>query len=446
MKVLLSVDNDIKSLKIWLNYIRHVWPEIMMDVILIDLTVDDEVKMFASGQNDITYVYFEEEITTGKAFNTVIKELAIEDDILISDVYHLPLLGGFAGLREALYGTADAFAAGPLSNSFVWEQHIEWKDAEDAFEWSEICREGEIEEVLLLNPGVILFCKNVVDQDSTFDDEAPDVNNMIIEKCIREFIDHGRMYVNKSTGFWDTRSEIYSFIDRLDLSFLEKKHGIHYLNVRGNGRLVERIKDCDISKDSEIKVLEVGCDCGGTLFRIKKAYPNARLYGSDINEKALKYAAEFAEVRVNNIEDRNLDFGINDFDIIIFGDVLEHLRDPLSTLLYCRELLKPGGRVAASIPNLMNIEVIKYLLDGYFPYSEAGLLDKTHIHMFTYNQIIMMFENEAGYKIEQMSMFGDVSSDDEKLIDELTKLGKAEKFMYQAYQYQVIARVEQENN
>ncbi len=359
MKVLLSADNDIKSLKTWLNYIRDVWPELMMDVILIDLTAEDEIRKYASEQSDITYVFFEEKITAGKAFNDVIRELEIEDDILISDIYHLPLLGGYSGLREVLYETADAFATGPLSNSFIWEQHIEWRDAEDAFIWSETKRETENEEVLLLNPGVVLFKKSVVDQERTFDDKAPDVNNMIIEKCIREFIDHGRMYVSKNSGFWDTRSEIYLFIDRLNIDFLEKKHGIHYLNVRGNGRLIERIKDCDISKDSEIKVLEIGCDCGGTLFRIKKTYPNARLYGTDINEEALKYAAEFAEVRTNNIEDQNLDFGINYFDIIIFGDVLEHLHDPLSTLLYCKKLLKPGGRVAASIPNLMNIEAAR---------------------------------------------------------------------------------------
>lgn len=163
---------------------------------------------------------------------------------------------------------------------------------------------------------------------------------------------------------------------------------------------------------------------------------------TDINEGALKFAAEFAEVQVNNIEDHNLDFGVNEFDLIIFGDVLEHLRDPLGTIVFCKTLLKRGGRIVASIPNLMNIEVMRYLLDGYFPYAEVGLLDKTHIHMFTYNEIIHMFVDQAGYTIENMSMNGQLSGDNDRLADELLKLGKAEKFMYQAFQYQIVARMD----
>ena len=48
---------------------------------------------------------------------------------------------------------------------------------------------------------------------------------------------------------------------------------------------------------------------------------------------------------------------------------------------------------------------------------------------------------EAGYIIEKMSMVGSLDGENDKLADELVRLGKAEKFMYQAYQYQVVARL-----
>ncbi len=110
--------------------------------------------------------------------------------------------------------------------------------------------------------------------------------------------------------------------------------------------------------------------------------------------------------------------------------------------MFCKSLLKRGGRIVASIPNLMNIEVMKCLLNGNFPYAEVGLLDKTHIHMFTYNDNIRMFVDQAGYTIEKMSMNGQLSEDDGRLADELIKLGKAEKFMYQPFQYQIVARMD----
>lgn len=60
--------------------------------------------------------------------------------------------------------------------------------------------------------------------------------------------------------------------------------------------------------------------------------------------------------------------------------------------------MKPDGRILASISNLINIEIMKGFLEGNFTYQETGLLDKTHIHWFTYNEIVRMF-TRCGYEI-----------------------------------------------
>ena len=54
------------------------------------------------------------------------------------------------------------------------------------------------------------------------------------------------------------------------------------------------------------------------------------------------------------------------FDYIIFGDVLEHLHDPMAALAYCKDFLKEEGRIIANIPNVMHISVIEELLKGNF--------------------------------------------------------------------------------
>lgn len=438
MKILIHSDNHSDKVPFFVDYLRNTMPDVMQDVVIIDIS--RAYQTWAASQNDITYVYFEEEINYGSIFNQVIRELKLNEDILITDAYHLPLIGSIENLYDALQCEKNAFAVGPVSNSFTGLQEIHWENAETALIWSEGVKDLEADEVLNLRSGVILFSKDVL-HTHPFCEDAIDIENMILEKCIREFLNHRRMYVCKTSGFWDIRAGAYkeslNLMKAGVLTLLNEKFDLHYLNVSGNIWLSKLIEET-IKHDTAINILEIGCDCGGTLFRLKKTYRNASIYGTDISEGSLKFASEFVVTALNNIEDHNLNFGVK-FDLIIFGDVLEHLRDPLGAIEYCKTLLNPGGRIAASIPNLMNISVIKLLLNGDFPYEDAGLLDRTHIHMFTYNEIIKMFVNYAGMRIEKLTMNGSLNKEDNLLVDTLLKLGKAEKFMYQAFQYQVIA-------
>ena len=67
------------------------------------------------------------------------------------------------------------------------------------------------------------------------------------------------------------------------------------------------------------------------------------------------------------------------YDIILFPDVLEHLRDPESILVSMKDHLNENGFIISSIPNLMNASVIYDLLRENFTYQDAGILDRTHL-------------------------------------------------------------------
>ena len=71
------------------------------------------------------------------------------------------------------------------------------------------------------------------------------------------------------------------------------------------------------------------------------------------------------------------------FDAIIYGDVLEHLGDPLSALLAVNQTLAPGGLVVVSVPNVAHLWVRLSLLAGRFDYADRGILDRTHLRFFT---------------------------------------------------------------
>jgi SAM-dependent methyltransferase len=89
------------------------------------------------------------------------------------------------------------------------------------------------------------------------------------------------------------------------------------------------------------------------------------------------------------------------FDVVLFGDVLEHLKDPLTTLREAVTHLSPSGVVVISIPNIAHADVKLALLKGTFPYSESGLLDRTHISFFTKESLLQLVK-EAGLAVVEL--------------------------------------------
>ena len=75
------------------------------------------------------------------------------------------------------------------------------------------------------------------------------------------------------------------------------------------------------------------------------------------------------------------------FDVILLLDVLEHLVDPAALLARARSWLAPGGRLLISVPNVAHAAVRLSLLQGRFPRTETGLLDRTHLHFFDRSQL-----------------------------------------------------------
>ncbi len=71
------------------------------------------------------------------------------------------------------------------------------------------------------------------------------------------------------------------------------------------------------------------------------------------------------------------------FDLVVAGDVLEHLPDPGAVLDRVAVLLSPAGSLLVSLPNVANVTVRLSLLLGRFPYAPRGILDATHLRFFT---------------------------------------------------------------
>lgn len=90
------------------------------------------------------------------------------------------------------------------------------------------------------------------------------------------------------------------------------------------------------------------------------------------------------------------------FDIIIFGDVLEHLKNPVAVLRQLTAGLREGGEVIISLPNVANLYVRLRLLFGRFDYQERGILDRTHLRFFT-RETFREFLLDAGMELEELT-------------------------------------------
>jgi methionine biosynthesis protein MetW len=152
-----------------------------------------------------------------------------------------------------------------------------------------------------------------------------------------------------------------------------------------------------------VRVLDVGCHTGilGEALRIRK---NCDVTGIDNDVEALGAA----KPRLNAVEKVDLEEPgwaakliqacEKNFDIVLFGDVIEHTRNPLDILRESRALLFTNGKVIVSLPNIANLRVRLGLLRGKFDYADSGILDKTHIRFFTLKTARELVHN-AGFKI-----------------------------------------------
>ena len=144
------------------------------------------------------------------------------------------------------------------------------------------------------------------------------------------------------------------------------------------------------------RVLEVGCATG--YFTKVLCERGCTVVGIELDPDAAAVAEKWAErVVVGDLDAGQLwqELEGEQFDAITFGDVLEHLRDPLATLRAAARHLKPSGIVAISVPNIAHGDVRLSLLQGRFDYHSTGLLDQTHVRFFTKDGLYQMIK-EAG--------------------------------------------------
>ena len=150
------------------------------------------------------------------------------------------------------------------------------------------------------------------------------------------------------------------------------------------------------------RILEVGCAEGETGKALReKGFEE--IVGIEVNEEVAKKGSRYYNpLLIGDVEKMRLPFEEGHFDCILYGDVLEHLIDPWKVLREHSTLLRSGGTIVCSIPNIRHYRIVKKLVfKGKWEYEGDGILDRTHLRFFTIHSFRRMLE-EAGFEIKSL--------------------------------------------
>lgn len=145
-----------------------------------------------------------------------------------------------------------------------------------------------------------------------------------------------------------------------------------------------------------LKLLDIGCSSGLFLDEARKA--GYDVHGAELSPDTARFARDHFVLDVHAGDWRDGGYEDASFDVIALFDVIEHVPDPLGELRAIMRLLKPGGLLLQSTPNI----------DGLFPrlsYRLAHRLDywphpepPHHLYQFSTATLSAM-TRRAGYDV-----------------------------------------------
>jgi O-antigen biosynthesis protein len=150
------------------------------------------------------------------------------------------------------------------------------------------------------------------------------------------------------------------------------------------------------------RILDVGCGAGalGSALKTSGAAWVAGVEGHPM--AAAEARTKLDLIVVGDLLTVPLPFVPDEFDLMIFADVLEHVPDPDAALARYLPFLSPQGRVIVSVPNMRFYSVLLRLALDCWSYTDSGIRDRTHLRIFTRRSLEAMLVG-AGLEIERLA-------------------------------------------
>jgi methionine biosynthesis protein MetW len=156
------------------------------------------------------------------------------------------------------------------------------------------------------------------------------------------------------------------------------------------------------------RVLELGC-ASGYLSGYMERKLGCRVTGLEFDPAA----TEIAAARCSEVHTVDLDApdalqpacDSAPYNVLLAAAVLEHLKYPERLLRQAHDLLTPDALVIVSLPNIAYWQLRLRLLMGRFDYTDYGVMDRTHLRLYTVKTGRRLLEGQ-GYVVEQLHIAG----------------------------------------
>jgi len=162
------------------------------------------------------------------------------------------------------------------------------------------------------------------------------------------------------------------------VSDLSERYEQHHRERRDEGDFVfvpERIPLIVGAVGRGKRVLDLGCRSGALT---RHFLEGNSVVGLDVDPAALEKAAALGIEPVQANVEEPLPFEDASFDVVVAGELFEHLQFPDALVGEIRRVLRPGGKLAGSVPNAFRVQSRLRFLRGSPPED-----DPTHLRMFS---------------------------------------------------------------
>ncbi|MDD5589700.1 MAG: class I SAM-dependent methyltransferase [Candidatus Portnoybacteria bacterium] len=150
------------------------------------------------------------------------------------------------------------------------------------------------------------------------------------------------------------------------------------------------------------EILDIGC-AGGELGEIIKKEKGAAVFGIEISQDAAQRAGQKLDQVFRFDVSRSFEEwpaalkGLK-FNGIVISEVLEHLFYPEDLLDKIKAIMAPGAELIITVPNFLFWKNRLKIFFGNFEYHSEGLLDRGHIHFFTWQSLERLI-GDCGFRI-----------------------------------------------
>ncbi len=393
--------------------IRELCPSSAYEIICVDNASLENPEEWLKTQPDIKYQINQENLGFAGGCNVGIRMAEPGNDIFLLNNDTLLTQNALFWLRMGLYEKENIGAAGSVSNCDYHQQVV----TPDIHALSDCLNFGRKNNVPMEQPlsyrlllvGFAMLIKHTAFEKIGFLDERFFPGNYEDnDYCTRLILNDFKLVVCQNSfifhignaGFNELKKQISA--DECDKAmelncgrYMEKWHLRPHYSFFCRTELIDLMDPEDHFRP--INCLDIGCACGATLLEIQNRYPNAGIYGIELDPYSAEFASHIANVVQGNIETMDFPFDLS-FDYIFLGDILEHLIDPGALLKKLKSHLSEKGVIITSIPNILHYSAITQILTGSFAYSDIGVLDRTHLRFFTlYDSANLL--SSSGYEV-----------------------------------------------